>query len=161
MKLSPRDLAALGRDHPLVRQLQAKGILPSAGNLDSAVKRGSVRGVASKGEEEFALQLRALHLPPPQREFRFHPHRAFRFDFAWPHLPCGRRLAVEIEGGLHSGGRHVRPQGYKRDLEKYNSAVALGWTLLRFSSAMVFNGDAVRTVQDWLVFVDASSDKAR
>ncbi|CAB3892161.1 MULTISPECIES: hypothetical protein [Achromobacter] len=150
MKLSPRDLAALGRDHPLVRQLQAQGVLPASGKLASTPKRGAVRGAASKGEEEFVLQLRALHLPPPQREFRFHPHRAFRFDFAWPQLPCGRRLAVEIEGGIHSGGRHVRPQGYKRDLEKYNSAVALGWTLLRFSSSMVFNGEAVRTVQDWL-----------
>lgn len=126
MKLSPRDLAALGRNHPLVRQLRAKGILPVSENLASAAKRRSPQGAASKGEEEFALQLRALHLPPPQREFRFHPHRAFRFDFAWPDLPGGRRLAVEIEGGIHSGGRHVRPQGYKRDLEKYNSAVALG-----------------------------------
>lgn len=150
MKLSPRDLAALGRDHPLVRQLRAKGILPVPENPASAAKRGPTLQAASKGEEEFALQLRALRLPPPQREFRFHPHRAFRFDFAWPQLPCGRRLAVEIEGGLHSGGRHVRPQGYKRDLEKYNSAVALGWTLLRFSSAMVFNGEAVRAVHDWL-----------
>lgn len=150
MKLSARELAALGKDHPLVRQLQAKGILPSSGNSTATAKRRPGRGAPSKGEEEFVLQLRALRLPPPEREFRFHPNRAFRFDFAWPKLPCGRRLAVEIEGGIHNGGRHVRPQGYTRDLEKYNSAVALGWTLLRFSSSMVFDGQAVQAVQAWL-----------
>ncbi|WMD23907.1 hypothetical protein RAS12_30205 (plasmid) [Achromobacter seleniivolatilans] len=149
MRLTPRELAALGRDHPFVRQLQAKGILPGQ-SAPAAAKAGPRPGVASQGEEQFALQLRALRIPPPKREFRFHPKRAFRFDFAWPDLPCGRRLAVEIEGGIHSGGRHVRPQGYKRDLEKYNSAVALGWTLLRFSSAMVFSGEAVQSVQNWL-----------
>ncbi|AVG43859.1 MULTISPECIES: endonuclease domain-containing protein [Achromobacter] len=150
MKLSARELAALGKDHPLVRQLQARGILPASGKPTTKANLSPGRSAPSKGEEEFLLQLRALRLPPPEREFRFHPHRAFRFDFAWPKLPCGRRLAVEIEGGIHSGGRHVRPQGYKRDLEKYNSAVALGWTLLRFSSSMVFNGEAVQAVQSWL-----------
>ncbi|ADP20074.1 MULTISPECIES: endonuclease domain-containing protein [Achromobacter] len=156
MKLSARELAALGKDHPLVRQLRAKGVLPSSGNSTATAKSGPVRGSPSKGEEEFVLQLRALRLPAPEREFRFHPNRAFRFDFAWPKLPCGRRLAVEIEGGIHSGGRHVRPQGYKRDLEKYNSAVALGWTLLRFSSSMVFNGEAVQVVQSWFLAGSAS-----
>lgn len=94
MKLSPRELAALGKDHPLVRQLQAKGILPASGHLAATTKPRSVRGAASKGEEEFVLQLRALHLPSPQREFRFHPYRSLSFRFrvaaaAVRQTPCG------------------------------------------------------------------------
>jgi very-short-patch-repair endonuclease len=148
LRLSARDLAALGKDHPLVKRLAEQGHLTPTATVGAPTLRP--KNGASQGEEEFALQLRALRLPESVREHRFHPTRAFRFDFAWPDLPCGRKLAVEIEGGIHSGGRHVRPQGYKRDLEKYNSAVALGWTLLRFSSAMVFSGEAVQAVQEWL-----------
>jgi very-short-patch-repair endonuclease len=43
-------------------------------------------------------------------------------------------VAVELEGGTNTGGRHVRPAGYEQDVEKYNQAVVLGWRLLRFTS---------------------------
>lgn len=60
-------------------------------------------------------------------EYRFHPTREWRFDFAIP--TC--RVAVEVEGGTFNGGRHIRPEGYLRDLEKYNEAAAAGWLLIR------------------------------
>ena len=44
-------------------------------------------------------------------EYRFHPGRDWRFDFAIP----SRRVAVEVEGGAFNGGRHIRPEGYLRD----------------------------------------------
>ena len=62
-------------------------------------------------------------------EFRFHPVRRWRFDFAIPEL----KIAVEIEGGSWVQGRHTRGAGYQGDMEKYNQAVILGWKVLRYT----------------------------
>ena len=67
------------------------------------------------------------------REYRFSPDRKFRFDFAIPE----RMIAIEVEGGIWSGGRHTTPQGFLRDIVKYNLAVCSGWKVLRFTSDMV------------------------
>lgn len=60
-------------------------------------------------------------------EYQFCSGRKWRFDFAI--IPL--RIAVEVEGGTWINGRHIRPQTYLRDIEKYNNAAALGWLLLR------------------------------
>lgn len=70
----------------------------------------------------------AYGLPIPQREFKFHPTRKWRFDFAWP----GRLLAVELEGAVWVQGRHTRGTGYTGDMEKYNAAIELEWRVLRY-----------------------------
>jgi very-short-patch-repair endonuclease len=67
--------------------------------------------------------------PRPEREYRFHPTRRWRFDFAWP----AEKLAVEIEGR----GRHQTFIGFRNDCEKYNAALLLGWRVLRFPAADV------------------------
>jgi very-short-patch-repair endonuclease len=74
------------------------------------------------------------NLPLPIREFRFSKRR-FRFDFAFP----DRKVAVEIEGGGWLYGRHHRPKGYERDLEKYNLAQSLGWKVFGFTPQMLEN----------------------
>ena len=66
----------------------------------------------------------------PEREYRFHPDRKWRFDLAWP----DNRLAVEIEGLTRSGGRHQRMAGYTHDCEKYREAAKAGWRVLRYTS---------------------------
>ena len=71
----------------------------------------------------------AAGLPVPVPEFKFHPTRRWRFDFAWP----DRRLAVEIEGGAWIGGRHTRGAGFINDAIKYNSATEIGWKILRYT----------------------------
>ena len=60
-------------------------------------------------------------------EYKFHPARAWRFDFAIPEC----RVAIEVEGGIFNLGRHIRPEGFLRDMEKYNQAAAAGWLVLR------------------------------
>ncbi len=70
----------------------------------------------------------------PEREFRFHPERKWRFDFAWP----DHKVAVEVEGGQFSVGRHQRLSGFEADCDKYNSAALLGWAVLRFTSRMIY-----------------------
>lgn len=41
------------------------------------------------------------------------------------------RIAVEVEGGVWSQGRHIRPAGFLGDIEKYNAATLLGWRVFR------------------------------
>lgn len=82
------------------------------------------------GGLDFLTLWRALapgDLPGPVPEYRFHPVRRWRFDWAWP----ARRVACEIDGGQWraGGGRHNTDP----DREKLNTAAALGWRVLRFS----------------------------
>ena len=77
-------------------------------------------------------------LPNPVTEHRFHKERKWRFDFAWP----VSKIAVEVEGGTWSKGRHTRGAGFANDCEKYNSATLLGWRVYRFTSDMIDDGRA-------------------
>lgn len=63
------------------------------------------------------------------REYRFHPTRQWRFDYAIPDL----RIAIEIDGGIWINGRHNRASGYLGDMEKFNAAATLGWVVLKFT----------------------------
>jgi very-short-patch-repair endonuclease len=91
----------------------------------------------SAGEDAFLLHCRALGLHP-MREYRFHDVRRWRFDFAFP----DHKFAVEIEGGHWSGGRHTRGAGFEFDAEKYESAMLLGWTVYRCTTARAKSGQA-------------------
>jgi very-short-patch-repair endonuclease len=70
---------------------------------------------------------RAFGIPDPEPEFRFAPPRRWRFDYAWP----GHKVALEIEGGVWTGGRHTSGAGFCKDMEKYNAAAVAGWRVLR------------------------------
>jgi len=100
----------------------------------------------SKLEAEFALQIRALGLPDPVREYRFHPVRKFRLDFAWPELKIG----VEVDGGTFNGGRHVRGIGFRNDCIKLNLLSCSGWRLLKGDANMVKSGELVDSLAELL-----------
>ena len=72
---------------------------------------------------------KAYGLPDPIPEFKLHPKRKWRFDFAWPN----KKIAVEIEGGIWTQGAHVRGNHFVSDMEKYNAAAKLGWFVFRFT----------------------------
>lgn len=78
----------------------------------------------------------------PVPEYRFHEHRRWRFDYAWPLA----MLACEIEGGLWSNGRHSRGKGAIADLEKYSEAAILGWRLIYATPQELENGVALDRV---------------
>jgi very-short-patch-repair endonuclease len=71
----------------------------------------------------------AVGLPVPQREYRFDAVRRWRFDFAFPEI----KLAVEIDGGVWTRGRHTRGAGYGGDMEKFNAATLAGWRVLHYT----------------------------
>jgi hypothetical protein len=47
------------------------------------------------------------------------------------------KTAIEIEGGVWSGGRHTRGGGYIKDAEKYNEAAFAGWAVIRLVGSMI------------------------
>ena len=76
-------------------------------------------------------------------EHKFHYTRKWRIDFAIIDLKIG----IEIEGGVWSGGAHTRGKGFIEDMEKYNAAAMLGYTVLRFSTADVKSGKAIEQIK--------------
>lgn len=64
-------------------------------------------------------------LPPAKPEYRFHKTRKWRFDYAWP----DRLVALEIQGGIWTQGRHSRGSGLIKEYEKMNHAAAGGWAI--------------------------------
>lgn len=89
----------------------------------------------SRLEEKFWFYWsKVLQGPSLVREFKFHPTRLWRFDFAQPDL----KIAIEIEGGVHGGrGRHTRGEGFIADCEKYNEATMSGWSVVRITSKQI------------------------
>ena len=87
-------------------------------------------------------QVQGDGLPEPQREWRVVPERRWRFDFAWP----VHRVALEIEGGVFTRGRHVRGAGFLADMEKYNAAALAGWKVLRVTPQQVKDGTALKLI---------------
>lgn len=123
--------------------------MASKENADTKPQKGcakpSKRNGKSVHEETLALHIRAHSIPAPEREYRF-CERRWRFDFCWP----DRKLAVEIEGGVWSGGRHTRGSGFVADMAKYNRAALLGYTVLRVTGDMVRKGEAIELIREAL-----------
>jgi hypothetical protein len=90
-------------------------------------------------EATFSLHCKAYGLTP-EAEYKFHPLRKWRFDFAFP----SQMVAVECEGAAWTGGRHTRGSGFIADMEKYNEAAKLGWLVFRFDGDSVKRGDAIK-----------------
>jgi hypothetical protein len=112
---------------------------------DAALK---VPRAKSAIETMFARQLEDAGLPTPIREFRFHPTRRWQLDFYWPRRMYGRQdfrgIAIEVEGqGAGGMGRHQRPGGWERDMDKYNAATESGIWLYRVTGRMVRDGRAI------------------
>ena len=61
--------------------------------------------------------------------------RKWRSDYVFYFYSC--KIAVEIEGGGWTGGRHTTGKGFEGDMQKYNAYTALGYKLLRFSPTQI------------------------
>lgn len=118
-------------------------------------------------ETNLMLLLDDSELPSPEKEYKFHHTRKWRFDYAFPEI----KLAFEIEGAIfgrtitchacgstvkrrlkngktvlvREGGRHNSGSGFVNDCKKYNEAAALGWRVLRFPTTM-HASDAVNII---------------
>lgn len=91
------------------------------------------------------LHCRAFNLHIPVREHRFCTTRRWRIDYAWP----DHKLAVEVDGGAFTQGRHTRGAGFVKDMEKQNALAIAGWRILRFTPQDVKKGVAVLKIQEY------------
>lgn len=81
----------------------------------------------------FLAALRSEGLPAPTPEYRFHPVRRWKFDYAFP----TQMVAVEVEGGAWTRGRHTRGAGFIADMEKYNEAAIRDWCVIRVTPSQL------------------------
>jgi very-short-patch-repair endonuclease len=81
-------------------------------------------------------------LPTPTPEYRFHPSRRWRIDFAFPE----QKVALEVEGGVWTKGRHLRGTGFLKDMEKYNELAARGWRLVRCTPDTLYSPETLRVL---------------
>ena len=84
-------------------------------------------------EASFDYHWRILGGPELTPEYRFDAEHRSRFDRAC----VTAKVAIEVEGGTHNGGRHVRGAGYAADCMKYNRATAQGWAVFRLTTDML------------------------
>ena len=107
--------------------------------------------MTAKGDlsHDLVCQLVAGDLPEPALEYLFAPEvdgkpiRRWRFDAAWP----DRRIALEIDGSVFTGGRHGGQRSAVRDIEKRAAAAVLGWRVIPVTPQQVSNGTALRYVR--------------
>jgi very-short-patch-repair endonuclease len=76
-----------------------------------------------------------LHGIKFQVEHKFCTTRKWRFDFVV--LPIELKIAIEVDGGNFTQGRHTRGTGYEKDCEKFNAAVVLGWRVFHYTPNML------------------------
>lgn len=114
--------------------------IDEARNLDKKIKRNSL-------QDKFLAAWRATGWPEPMREHRFDEVRKFRFDFAWTDAKW--KLAVEMNGGDFTRGRHTRGAALVDQYDKQNIAAARGWSVLTFGTVHMRDvAEVVRTVQE-------------
>jgi hypothetical protein len=106
----------------------------------------------SRLEAELAGHLSVMGLTP-EVQFRFHPERKWRLDFAFPEVLLG----VELDGGIFAAenggtvGKHARGAGRCKDMDKRNAAAELGWCVLNYGPPHVRSGEAALQIDRLLV----------
>lgn len=96
-----------------------------------------------KYDKQIVLKWFEAHGLAPVAEYKFDEQRKWRFDFAFP----STRVALEVEGGVWTGGRHTRGAGFLKDIEKYNRAAVLGWRVLRTTPSELCMGETIEMVK--------------
>lgn len=77
------------------------------------------------------------------KEYKFYKSRRWRFDYALP----AYKIALEVEGGVWTGGRHINPKGFLGDMQKYNTATLLGWRVFRTVPDRLFSSQTISLIR--------------
>ncbi len=97
-------------------------------------------------EAEMAFNLKAAGLGGFVTECPFKGitgTRRYRFDLCYE----AEKVAVEVQGGVFSGGRHVTGKGFSDERSKSAQAQILGWAYIEVTPAMIRSGEAVDLVR--------------
>ena len=151
---------------------------PTSAAADSpaaVLKRAEAKAKRTHWEAMLAQQIKAAHLPEPERNYRWHETQDYESEFAYP--DTREKLLVEVDGGLNvgrrnrkqqardaqedalaalagvtikrppRGGGHASPDGYERDRIRDAEAIVNGWTVLRVTPSMITSGAALRYLE--------------
>jgi hypothetical protein len=106
-------------------QLRAKPTKPAD---KTAARKVLDRILQERFAAEFETVWKRNNGPELEKEFRFWPKgKAWLADYR----VVGKMVLIELEGGVWSKGRHVRPAGFIEDCIKYNKAAMMGYMVIR------------------------------
>jgi hypothetical protein len=122
---------------------RARKATRTVADAQKAAKKLARAQAAATTRQLFFAHLAAVGLPLPEYEFAFHATRDWRFDYAWP----AQMVALEVDGGIWTGGRHTRGAGWLKDTEKLNTAASMGWRLLRTTPDGLHSADTLAAIR--------------
>ncbi len=118
-------------------------------NQPKEAKTQARKNIDAELRQQFARQFEAtwalLGGPELEKEVRFDPDRQWRADY----VHRATMTILEIDGGVYSQGRHVRPGGFVEDCFKLNSAALHGYRVIRIATGMA-NTAYLQQIIDWL-----------
>ncbi len=110
----------------------------------AAIRLAKLRALRAKLESVFEQHLTWTGMRAAfEKHVKFHPKRKWELDY----LAARFKLGIEIHGGTHSEGRHVRGDGFESDRRKMNAAHEMGITVLEFTAAMLTDGTAIQQTE--------------
>lgn len=141
--MTPKEFAEMLRNNPQLTSLDQTNRAPLnvTPAVDAAPQTQDANPLAAKFEHLWQM----WQGPELTKEYKFHPHRRWRADYAL----VDAKVLIELEGGIYSNGRHSRAAGFLGDIEKYNAASMLGYVVLRLGTGQV-DHQHVTEIIDWL-----------
>lgn len=149
---------------------------PAVAETPAAIlKRETARAKREHWELTLLQQIRALHLPEPERDVYWHPTRRYHSEYVY--TDPRDMLIIEVDGGTNvgrrnrtqqardaqedalaalagvtikrqpRGGGHASTEGYERDRVRDAEALALGYVVLRVTPGMIERGEAVAYIE--------------
>ena len=103
--------------------------------------------------QNLAMFCQAMGYPIPVQNYRFHDTRRWELDIAF----VEEQIAVELNGGLHTGVGHARLASAENDYSKLDAARRLGWITRSFSYPQVKRGDLLRWLEEEFRFAKTGS----
>ncbi len=118
----------------------------ATGEMAPAVPKhgGGENKPRKEAKEKVALVAWLHHTYPGQvvSEYRFHPTRRWRFDWALPDL----KVAIEFEGVV-SKSAHTTVTNVLNDSAKFNEAALAGWLVVRTNTPNLRDGSGYQAIE--------------
>lgn len=160
--------ATLSKLDKAIAQAEARGLIRKVTRVNVAAipkgKKSKLVGTVTPAVDMAKLIIAVEHagFPRPKPEHKFHPDRKWAFDLCWVD---GFKVAFEREGGIWRRipckcgkslnvyiSRHRSPEGYEKDLDKYNAAASMGYLIVRGTARSIQDGRAAKQLIDVLTF---------
>jgi very-short-patch-repair endonuclease len=107
------------------------------------LKRLTAQAEKKVWEDTLYFQIKAIGLPLPEREAKWHPSRDYRGDFFYR----DKKLLFEVDGGQWLSKSGHAGAGYAKDRIRDCEAVLLGILTVRFVPEMIKSGLAIQYLE--------------